>query len=139
MEFVINYWAVLVAGISNMVVGILWYGPLFGKSWAVEMGWGNKSKEEMAQIQKAAQPGYLKSFIGALLMAYVFAHVLIAFESDSVSLAVQGALWMWLGFVVPVMYGKVLWENKSHKLFAIDSFYYLVALAAMSLILTLWK
>lgn len=139
MEFIINYWAVLVAAISNMVVGFLWYGPIFGKPWAVEMGWGNKTKEEMDEIKKKAMPAYAKSFIGALLMAYVFAHVLIAFESDSVSMALQGALWMWLGFVAPVMYGKVLWENKSHKLFAIDSSYYLVSLAAMSLILTLWK
>ena len=29
----INYWAVVVAALSAFVVGWMWYGPLFGKSW----------------------------------------------------------------------------------------------------------
>ena len=29
----VNLLAVLVAGIVPMVVGALWYGPLFGKRW----------------------------------------------------------------------------------------------------------
>jgi hypothetical protein len=143
LQFDINYLAVLVAGISNMVVGFLWYGPLFGKPWIKEMGWENKSPEEMEAMKSKMMPMYAKSFIGALLMAYVFAHVLKAFAmamgQSGAAEALQGALWMWLGFIVPVLYGKVLWEGKSHKLYFIDVFYYLVTLSAMALILVLWK
>ena len=29
----VNYLAVLIAGIVPMIVGAIWYGPLFGKRW----------------------------------------------------------------------------------------------------------
>lgn len=33
----INYLAILVGVIANVILGFLWYGPLFGKAWAKEM------------------------------------------------------------------------------------------------------
>ncbi|MBI3341870.1 DUF1761 domain-containing protein, partial [Candidatus Curtissbacteria bacterium] len=38
MEFQINYMAVVAAAVVNMVLGFLWYGPLFGKPWMKMMG-----------------------------------------------------------------------------------------------------
>ncbi len=29
----VNYWAVLTCGLVSMVVGSIWYGPIFGKLW----------------------------------------------------------------------------------------------------------
>ena len=31
----LNYLAIVVAGIVPMIVGALWYGPIFGKRWLV--------------------------------------------------------------------------------------------------------
>lgn len=134
----INIWAVIVSAIATMVTGMLWYGPLFGKSWAQEMGWANLTPEQNAEMKKKAGKAYLQQLLGAFIMAYVFAHVLQAFESDSISAALQSALWTWFGFIVPVKYGDVLWNNKSIKLFLIDSVYYLVNLTVFAVILTLW-
>ena len=47
MEIPINYLAVLAAAVSNMVLGFLWYGPLFGKTWSKLMGWGEMTPEKM--------------------------------------------------------------------------------------------
>jgi len=33
MDFHVNYLAVLLATISAVVIGSLWYGPIFGKQW----------------------------------------------------------------------------------------------------------
>jgi len=44
-----------------------------------------------------------------------------------------------LGFIVPVTVGVVLWENKSWKLWCINSSNYLVTLLIMSVILALWN
>ncbi len=33
MMFQINLLAVVVCAIASMVLGMLWYGPLFGKKW----------------------------------------------------------------------------------------------------------
>ena len=41
----LNYLAILVAGISNMVIGFLWYGPIFGKMW---MGLIGKTADELS-------------------------------------------------------------------------------------------
>jgi len=44
----------------------------------------------------------------------------------------------WLGLVVPVSLGIVLWEGKSWKLWFINASSYLVTLLAMGIILGLW-
>ena len=36
----VNYWAVFVSAIASMVIGSIWYGPLFGKMFIREMGGG---------------------------------------------------------------------------------------------------
>ena len=38
MEISINFLAVGIAVVANFFLGALWYGPLFGKAWAAEMG-----------------------------------------------------------------------------------------------------
>jgi hypothetical protein len=139
MNFDINYLAVLSGGLANMVIGFLWYGPLFSKAWVREMGWGNRTPEEMALMKRQAKTAYPQQFLGALIMAYVFAHVLIAFDSSSIMSAIQGAFWMWLGFVAPIKYSETLWGKASKKLFFIDAGYYLVTLIVMGIILTMWK
>jgi hypothetical protein len=139
MEIDVNIWAVLVCAVASMVLGFLWYGPLFSKAWVKEMGWDPNDKAQMDKMKSGAGPAYFQQFIGAIIMAYVFAHVLGAFDAQGdLSLGLQGAFWMWLGFVVPVKYGETLWGKASLKLFFIDSFYYLVLLAAYAAILTLW-
>lgn len=140
----INYLAVIGCGIVSMVIGSIWYGPLFGKLWAKGMGWDPKDKAQMDKMKKMAAPAYFQQFIGALLMAFVFAHVLWAFgvaspETKNVGGALQGALWMWLGFILPVKYGDKLWGGKKFSFVAIDLGYYLVLTAVFGIILTLWK
>ncbi|HYC79596.1 MAG TPA: DUF1761 domain-containing protein [Candidatus Binatia bacterium] len=140
----INYWAVLVCGVAAMITGFLWYGPLFSKAWAKEMGWGELTPEQTAKMQAAAKTAYPQQFVGALLMAYVFAHVVFAFNAaidgpESLGMNLQGALWSWLGFIAPVLWSQRLWGGKSIKLFWIDSLYYLLNLGVFAVIFSLWK
>ncbi len=62
----INWWAVLVAGVSSFVVGGIWYSPgLFGKAWMKD---NNFTEEE---IRKGGNKGKIFGFtlIFSLLMA----------------------------------------------------------------------
>jgi hypothetical protein len=52
MDFVVNYWAVLVCGIAAMAVGGLWYGALFGRTWAREMGFNTTDSEVLARMKR---------------------------------------------------------------------------------------
>jgi hypothetical protein len=139
----INYLAVLVAAIAAMVVGFLWYGPFFSKPWMKGMGWDPNDRAHMDKMKKGAGPAYVQNFIGALIMAYVLAVVLVALENaipemTGISHGIQGGFWMWLGFVLPVKYGDKLWGGKQFKYVAIDLGYYLVNLIIMGIILAVW-
>ena len=41
----LNYVAVLVCAVVSMVVGAVWYGPLFGKQWMEVIGINAKDKK----------------------------------------------------------------------------------------------
>lgn len=142
---VINYWAVLLAGVSAMVVGGIWYGPLFGNLWMKGMGWDPHDKALKEKMKKKAGPAYAQMFVGSLLTAFVLTHVLWAFgvalepKMGAFASAFQGSLWTWLGFVLPVKYGDKLWNGKKFKYVAVDLGYQLVMLFIMALIITHWK
>jgi hypothetical protein len=138
----VNFLAILGAAVASMVVGFIWYGPLFGKPWSKLMGWGEMTPEKMKEMQKKATPGYIASFVGALVMAYVLTHIYtyasIYTQTYGVTGGLMAAFWCWLGFVAPVTLGAVLWDNKPLTLWYINGGYYLVLLLAMGAIVGMW-
>src|ERR1041385_7879289 len=102
-EISINYWAILVAGIANMVVGALWYGPIFGKTWMKLMG---LNKDDMGKMKMSANAAYIGGFVTSLIMAFVLAHDAFAWSNfmggGTFSFALQLAFWIWLGYVATV-------------------------------------
>ncbi|OHA21318.1 MAG: hypothetical protein A2849_03215 [Candidatus Taylorbacteria bacterium RIFCSPHIGHO2_01_FULL_51_15] len=136
----INYLAVLVCGVASMVLGSLWYGPLFGKQWIALSG---MTPEQMEQGKKKGMAKlYALSFLGSLLMAYVLAHSLIFassyFETSGISAGLMAGFWSWLGFVAPVTLGSVLWDGKPWRLWILNNGYQLLLLLIMGAILALW-
>lgn len=138
----VNYLAIAASGVASMVIGFLWYGPLFGKPWSKLMGWGDMTPEQLKEKQKKAGPMYAISFVGSLVMAYVLAHSLAFAQAylgtSGFSSGLEAGFWSWLGFVAPVTIGSVLWEGKPMKLWYINASYYLVLLLVMGVILALW-
>ena len=130
-------WSVLVAAIANMVLGSLWFGPVFGKLWR---RLGNMSMPVMdATVKKQMMKSYSLLAVGSLIMAYVLAVVIALhnsyfYASGVISGIAVGAL-VWIGFVLPVTVGVVLWERKSWKYWAVTYFFYLVSFMVMGAIL----
>jgi hypothetical protein len=139
----VNWLAILVAGVASMVLGFLWYGPLFGKMWATMMGWDKMNPADVEAKKKGASIGYVVSFIGSLVMAYVLSHVIAFSESfgnpAGLSTGLMTGLWMWLGFVAPVTLGSVLWDGKPLKLWFLNNGYNLLHLLILGAILASWK
>ncbi|HLD02949.1 MAG TPA: DUF1761 domain-containing protein [Candidatus Nanoarchaeia archaeon] len=136
VEVVINYWAVLVATIAAQVIGFLWYGPLFGKLWIKLSGFTDL---DMAKArEKGMAKSYILNFIASLVTAYVLAHFVDYVGAASFGTALQLAFWLWLGFIVPVMLGIVIWEGKPARLYILNIVHYLISLVVMSVILALW-
>lgn len=140
MDVPVNYLAVLVAAVANMILGSLWYGKFFAKPWIAMSGITPQQMEEAKS--KGMGKSYALAFVGSLLMSYILSHVL-TFATDylgssGVSAGIMTGFWNWLGFVAPVMLGSVLWENKPWKLWMINSGYYLASLVMMGIILAVW-
>lgn len=136
----VNLWAVLASGVVAMIIGWLWYGPLFGKQYVASIGWTPEKMQEA--MKKSSAWSYLLMFIGALLMALVLAHVIMFGESYlGMTGAGAGVLFgfaSWLGFVAPSSIGGVLWEQKPWKWWFVLNGYYVVTLIVMGIVLAVW-
>ena len=130
----INWWTLIVAAASNMVLGNIWYNKkIFGSTW---MQLAGLTEENMKNNNMAKQmTGMITT---TLVMTYVMATIVrLAGASDFWNGAWVG-VWMWLGFIGTVGMGMCLWENKPFKLYALNTGYYLVALMLMGGILASW-
>lgn len=139
MDAPVNYLAIFVAGLIPMILGSIWYGPLFGKKWMELEG---KTEEELRAGFNPLK-SYGVTFLFALLMGYVQLHVLNAFSDayglTGVMAGVQGGFWIWLGFVVTIGWQQVAFSGQNIVLWLINSLYNLTALMAMGALLSVWK
>lgn len=133
----VNYIAVLVAAIASMVVGYLWYGPIFGKMW-MSLSGITKEQIDAAKAKGGMGKNYAIAYVFAAVMAYVLAHFVNVWQVVDVAGAFQLTFWVWLGFIVTVMANSVLWERKPVKLYFLNIAHYLVAIFVMALVLVLW-
>ena len=128
--------AVVVAAVAAMVIGFLWYGPIFGKVWIKLMGFTQKD------IEKGKSQGMAKNYvilaITTLVMAYVLSYFIDALGMLTIGAGMATGFLAWFGFIMPVMTGSVLWEGKSWSLFWLNNAHYLVSLVVMGAILAAW-
>jgi len=136
----LNWLAILVAAISTMVLGFLWYSPLlFAKAWTREMGYDPNDKARMDEMRKSAGPAYAGSLVASLISAFTLALILHGMRAESLHFGMMASFHIWLGFVATVQFTGALFAKQSMKLFAINTGYQLVCFLAMGAILVLWK
>jgi Protein of unknown function (DUF1761) len=136
----LNWLAILVAAISTMVVGFVWYSPiLFANPWMREMGYDPNDKAKIQEMQKSAGPAYGGSFLASLVSAFTLALFLHGLRAEDLHLGLAVGFHVWLGFVATVQLTGVLFMKQSMKLFAINTGYQLVCYLVMGMILAVWK
>jgi hypothetical protein len=108
MEIIVNYWAVLGASIFLMVMGAVWYGPLFGKHWMKIIGAEHMSKDEMEKTQKEMMPMYVLQFVLTLITSFVLYYFI---KLIPVRTGIDVAFWIWVGFAMPAAAGSI-WDTK---------------------------
>jgi hypothetical protein len=140
MEVSINYLAIITGAVFSMVIGAVWYGPLFGKKWMDIVGVDPTDEDAKKKMQKSAGPLYLVQFLLTLFQVLVLAHLI----ADTTKVGgLERALWIWAAFVIPTMAGAVMWTNQNSKLkwsrFLIQGGYQLVLFILFGLLLQFWK
>lgn len=136
MLFDINMWAILAAGVSGVIIGMVWYAPaVFGNTWMKLAGITDKMREEG---KKTMPKMAFLAFVAAVVLAWVMAHFAIIWGAFTIGSALELAFWIWLGFMLPVQLSAVLWEGKSMKYLAITAGYWLVTTMVTAIIVSLW-
>ena len=130
----VNWLAVLVAGILPMVVGFLWYGPVFGKQWLALM------ETTTEEIQKDFNPlkTHGASFVLSLVTAYALAQLLATMGGSGAMAGVHVGLLVTVGFVLNVGYQGVAYEQRKPGIFGLGMGFNAVSLIGQAVVLAVW-
>lgn len=134
----VNYLGVLIAGLSSMLVGSIWYLPkVFGTKWA-KLAKVNLNKK-MTTSQMIV---LMASALGAsLVTAFVLAHMIFIvnyfFGNTYLQDALTTAAWLWVGLTAVRMYVHDAFEGRPFRLTLLTAGYELVTIMLMGLIIGL--
>ncbi len=138
MEVAINWWAVILATLSSMIVGTIWYAkPVFGLMW---MKLIKKSDKDMT---KSSVRPILITIVVSFLTAYILAHVTFLsnhfFHNSFLQDALSTAFWLWLGLVAARIITHDVFEGRPWRLTLMTISHELVTLLVMALIIGLLR
>ena len=131
---VVNYWAILVAGLAYMVLGAIWYSPvLFGNVWMKGIG---KTKEQVnAQFSPMK---YVWALIGSLVAAYGIARLMSWTGGDSVRDGIMVGLLTSICLVLTAFTVSDIMENRPKNLTIVNVFYNIVGFVVIGIIIGAW-
>ncbi len=130
----VNIWAVILAGVSYLIVGALWYSPLlFGKQWIQLNGF----TDEDFKTNKPMWMITLVSFLSACVSAFVISWILGVNSSAAFGAIIgAGIAFFW---ITMSKLPNVLFENQPFKLFLIHAGFDLVSYMVMGAIVANWR
>jgi len=133
-----------------VILGFIWYAPWFptGAAWIRSQGLDPKNMPKMQGGKMAVS--MILMLIGSFLMLFVFTHTFWVYQDAFRNTAthgtagyklkvmdgVMGGVFTWLGFIVPLNFNSVAFDNKPWKLFWVNAGYYLVGLVVAGILLT---
>lgn len=161
-----NFNVLFLAALVPMIIGFVWYGPLFGNAWMKEMGF---TKESLAgtNMVKTLIISYVFSFFIASFLMFAVIHQSgvystlagepgfnekagegFAFFQDFINTygdrfrtfghgVLHGVITS-IFFVLPILSIVALFEKKTVKYVAINAGYWMVTLAIMGGIVCQW-
>lgn len=142
-DFDINWLSILAAAVASLVIGFLWYGPLFGKAWMAASG----MTEEKIKGGNMALIFGLSFVFGCLLAFSMWAQVMVGGGGGEIHGqapyltfkhgAFHGMI-MGLFVILPVLGTIALYERKSITYVLIAVGYWTVTLATMGGIINAW-
>ncbi len=119
----ISYASIVVAAIVQWLLGVLWYGVIFKKSWSKLVGLAEGSKPKNVIF------GFTASLVACLLLSFVLAHVVSWAGAVVFTGGFKLGVIAWLGFMAPPLFAEHIWEGRRANLFAINAGYWLLAMA----------
>jgi hypothetical protein len=138
MNVEINYLSVLVAGLSSMLVGSVWYLPkVFGTKWAKLAKVNLNKKVSTRQMIVLMTSTLGASFVTAFVLAHVTYVANYFFGNSYLQDALTTAFWLWLGLTALRVYVHDAFEGRPFKLTLLTAGHELITIMLMGLIIGL--
>lgn len=136
MDVEISAYGVILAMLSSMVVGSIWYArSVFGNAWI------KLAKIDMKKDKGSVAKPIVITAIVSLITAYVLAHVAYLsnqfFHHTFLQDALSTAFWVWLGFTAARIITHDVFEGRPTKLTALTVSHEFVTIMLMGLMIGL--
>ena len=133
----IHIWSVIVATIVAFVIGSVWYSPiLFGKEWMDLSGCSDKTMggTKMGKVIWFYVIQLIVTFITFVILGFAMNFAGVNTSSDGALIGILA----WLGFIVPIHAGALMWERRPCKLILINTVHSLLTLVVGGAIIGAW-
>ncbi len=131
-QVAINWFAVLGSTLVGFGIGFLWYGPLFGKAWMVEVG---LTEEDAKSVDMT------KIFAYTFCFQFMMSYCLAMFIGNDQGLVLGGLYGFLTGFgwIAMVIAVNGLYEQKSWKYILINGGFWIVVFTLMGLVIGMFN
>jgi len=119
----VSYVTVLIAAVIEWLLGALWYGLIFKKSWMKHAGITEGGKPKHAIF------GMVTALVACQLLSFILAHVVLWSGAKVFTGGTKWGIICWSGFVAPPLFTQHIFERRPANLFAINAAYWLLAMA----------
>jgi len=138
MEVHISWLAVVLATLSTMVVGSVWYArPIFGNAW-MKLAKINPKKPS-SNMTSAIITTLVVSFISAFVLAHFIFLAHTFFKNSLLQDALSTSFWAWLGFTATRFVTHDTFEGRPKMLTILNVLHEFITIMVMGLIIGLIK
>jgi hypothetical protein len=127
----VNWMAVLIAGIVHFTIGMIWYSPLmFAKMW-MELTGVSEMKPSLQDM--------IMTVLSSLITAFVLGNIIILSGAKTIVDGAVVGIMVEIGFIATLLLGDMIFEKKPFKLFLLRNGYNLIALSVIGALLAVWR
>jgi hypothetical protein len=131
----VNYWAVVIATISTMIVGSVWYTPkVFGNYWMRVAKVDMEDRNAVISIITTL----IVSFISAWVLAMATQVAWMALGGSYLLVALLTGILLWAGFTAARFITHDAFEGRPAGLTILNIAHELVTIVIMALIIGVW-
>lgn len=128
----VSWLGIVLAVAAAMIIGSIWYGPLFGKKWMKLVGLKRGESSPTGPMLIMLALAIIQAFVMSHFIVYV-GYFYTGYSGLSVGLLT--GIWAFIGFILPVLVSNAVFAKGSMELLKINLGNQLITLLAIGAIL----